>query len=105
MIENNNNTDSDTNRFFGIYRGLVTDNKDPENKGRIKVIIPKLFGNEETGWCEPCIPLTSTSSCKKREELGSNGTFDMTPDIGSGVWIEFEEGDISLPVWVGLWCK
>ena len=103
MIENNNNTDTDTNRFFGIYRGLVTDNKDPENKGRIKVIIPKLFGNEETGWCEPCIPLTL--SYKKREESGSGRSFDMTPDIGSGVWIEFEEGDISLPVWVGTWWK
>ena len=106
MIEknSNSNTDSNTNRLFGIYKGLVTNNKDPQNKGRIKAIIPKLFGNQETGWCEPCIPLTS--SCQKREESGSNSSsFDMTPDIGSGVWVEFEDGDISLPVWVGIWCK
>jgi hypothetical protein len=25
----------------------------------------------------------------------------MLPDVGSGVWIEFEGGDVSYPIWVG----
>ena len=27
----------------------------------------------------------------------------MMPDVGAGVWIEFEEGHLSYPVWSGTW--
>jgi uncharacterized protein involved in type VI secretion and phage assembly len=27
----------------------------------------------------------------------------MLPDIGSGVWIEFEGGDVSFPIWTGCY--
>jgi hypothetical protein len=27
----------------------------------------------------------------------------MLPEVGSGVWIEFEGGDVSFPIWVGCY--
>jgi hypothetical protein len=27
----------------------------------------------------------------------------MVPDVGSGVWVEFEGGDLSSPIWSGMW--
>jgi uncharacterized protein involved in type VI secretion and phage assembly len=27
----------------------------------------------------------------------------MLPEVGSGVWIEFEQGDVSLPIWTGCY--
>ena len=38
-------------RFYGIYRGIVVDSRDPENKGRIKVKVPQILGTAVTGWC------------------------------------------------------
>jgi hypothetical protein len=29
--------------------------------------------------------------------------FAFLPDIGTGVWIEFEGGDVSLPIWAGCY--
>lgn len=37
-------------RFYGIYRGVVIDSNDPENKGRIRVKVPQILGNAVTGW-------------------------------------------------------
>ena len=80
-------------KIYGKYRGYVTDNEDPEKRGRIKAKVPSLFGDTDTGWCESCSPYG-----------GSDDTgFYMIPDIGAGVWIEFEAGDISLPIWTGTW--
>ncbi len=76
------------NRYYGKYRGIVSNNKDPANVGRIKANITEVLGNVESGWCVPCVPYA-----------GSNkGTF-LIPEPGDGVWIEFEAGDISRPIW------
>ncbi len=70
---------------FGLYRGVVTDNDDPDERMRIKVSIPELLGEQKTGWVLPCVPPGVRS----------------LPEIGTVVWIEFEAGDISRPVWMG----
>ena len=80
-------------KFYGKYKGYVTDNKDPEKRGRIKTIIPSLLGDEETGWCEPCVPYGG------KDDTG----FFMIPEIDAGAWIEFEAGEISHPIWSGTW--
>ena len=36
---------------------------------------------------------------------GPNVGFVMLPEIGSGVWIEFEGGDVSYPIWVGCYWR
>ena len=33
--------------FFGLYRGSVTDNNDPERRGRLKVLVPQVLPLDE----------------------------------------------------------
>ena len=75
-------------RFYGKYRGTVTD-VDAATM-RIKATIPAVLGAITSGWCEACVPYA-----------GPNVGFVMLPEVGSGVWIEFEGGDVSYPIWVG----
>ena len=80
-------------RYYGKYRGQVTDNDDPDNLGRIKAKVPRLLGDEETGWALPAFIYGGASE---------QGLFAV-PDTGAGVWIEFEGGDLSYPIWSGTW--
>ena len=79
------------NKYYGKYRGIVTDNQDPNNLSRIKVKVPDVLGDVESGWALPCSPYTG------------NGTGMFTvPEPDTGVWVEFEAGDPSYPVWMGM---
>jgi phage baseplate assembly protein gpV len=80
-------------RYYGKYRGQVTDNSDPNNLGRLRAKVPRLMGDTETGWALPAFPYGGAS------EQG----FFVVPDVGAGVWIEFEEGNLSYPIWTGTW--
>ena len=40
------------NRYFSKYRGTVTDNQDPTNRGRVKVRVPAVLGDLQT-WAMP----------------------------------------------------
>ncbi len=42
--------------FFGKYRGVVTDNRDPLLQGRLRATVEDVFGEEECGWALPCVP-------------------------------------------------
>ena len=78
-------------RFYGKYRGTVTDVDAPTL--RIKATVPAVLGDTKTGWCLPCVPYA-----------GPNVGLFLIPDPGAAVWIEFEGGDVSLPIWSGcLW--
>ena len=79
-------------RHYGKYRGIVTDNNDPKNLGRIKAKAPEVLGDVETGFALPCAPYSG-------DGLG----FFALPPVGAGVWIEFEAGDVSRPIWSGCW--
>ena len=81
-------------RFFGPYRGIVTDNDDPANLGRIKAQVPSVLGSTESGWAMPCVPYA-----------GPQVGVAFLPEIGSGVWIEFEGGDVSYPIWMGCYWR
>jgi len=83
---------SRTARYYGKYRGIVTDNNDPSNLGRIKARVSELLGTVETGWALPCAPYAGDGE----------GQFTVPP-AGAGVWIEFESGDLSRPIWSGCW--
>jgi uncharacterized protein involved in type VI secretion and phage assembly len=80
-------------RYFGKYRGTVTDNSDPNNLGRVKAQVPRVLGTQDCGWALPAFIYGGAS------EQG----FFAVPDIGAGVWIEFEGGDLSYPIWTGTW--
>lgn len=79
-------------RFFGIYRATVVQNIDPMQLGRIMVTVTDAGGPTPSSWAMPCVPLAGKQM----------GTF-MVPQIGSGVWIQFEAGDPDRPVWTGGW--
>lgn len=78
------------NRFFGKYRGVVTDVD--STSLRVKAKVPAVLADQETGWCMPCLPFA-----------GDGVGIVFLPEIGSGVWIEFEGGDVSYPIWVGCY--
>jgi uncharacterized protein involved in type VI secretion and phage assembly len=80
------------NRYYGKYRGLVSDNQDPNNLGRIKATVPDVLRDVESGWALPCAPYAGDGQ----------GLFTVPP-VGTGVWIEFEAGDVSHPIWTGCW--
>jgi hypothetical protein len=80
-------------RHYGKYRGHVSNNSDPNNLGRLKATVPRLLGPEETGWALPAFIYGGQSE---------QGLFAV-PDVGAGVWIEFEGGDLSYPIWSGTW--
>jgi Type VI secretion system/phage-baseplate injector OB domain len=77
-------------RYYGKYRGTVLTNVDPEQRGRIIALVPDVLGITPSNWAHPCVPIAG-----KQE-----GTF-MVPQIGAGIWIEFEQGDPDYPIWVG----
>jgi len=79
-------------QFFGKFRGVVTDNSDPLQIGRIRARIPDVMGDQESGWAMPCFPFG-----------GSGMGFFALPSAGAGVWIEFEHGDPDYPIWTGCW--
>lgn len=78
-------------KYYGKYRGLVVDRDDPEKKGRLKLQVPSVLGEEETDWALPCTPFGGSA------ELG----FFAIPEVGAHLWVEFEAGDISHPIWIG----
>jgi hypothetical protein len=77
-------------KFYGIYQATVLQNQDPLQLGRIQVTVPDVGSVTPSSWALPSVPLAG-----KQE-----GTF-MVPQIGAGVWIQFEAGDPDKPVWVG----
>ncbi|MFD9452425.1 phage baseplate assembly protein V [Streptomyces sp. NPDC059985] len=80
------------NRWYGKYRGTVSA-VDPDNL-RIKAVVPSVLGATPTGWCLPCVPYA-----------GKGVGMFLVPDVGAAVWIEFESGDVSLPVWTGCFWR
>lgn len=77
-------------KFFGKYRGTVVQNVDPEQRGRLQVMVPDVSGLIPSSWAMPCVPIAGKQS----------GVY-VVPQIGAGVWIEFEQGDPDYPIWVG----
>jgi phage baseplate assembly protein gpV len=76
------------NRYFGKYRGTVIDVDAPTMC--VKASVPDVLGATTTGWCQPCVPYAGPQV----------GVF-MLPDVGGNVWVEFEAGDVSYPIWTG----
>lgn len=40
-------------RYFGVYEGICMDTDDPDNAGRIRLIVPQVTGQEVTDWARP----------------------------------------------------
>ncbi|HEY3386477.1 MAG TPA: phage baseplate assembly protein V [Saprospiraceae bacterium] len=75
---------------YGKYRGMVLNNIDPEQRGRLLVQVPDVLGIGISSWAMPCVPMAGIQM----------GTY-FVPLIGGGVWVEFEAGDPDHPIWTG----
>jgi len=81
------------NRYFGKYRGIVDSLEEGDDLGIISVKIADLFGPDFVlQRVRPCSPFA-----------GSKHGFVALPEEGDGVWVEFEAGQVSLPIWSGFW--
>jgi hypothetical protein len=81
---------NDVTKYFGKYRGTVVNNVDPMQIGRIQAIVPDVSNVLPTSWAMPCVPVAGLQM----------GEFTVPP-IGSGVWMEFEQGNPDFPIWTG----
>ncbi len=79
-------------KFLGKYRGVVVNNIDPLQMGRLQALAPDVSGIALSSWAMPCLPVGGIQS----------GMFTVPP-IGSGVWVEFEQGDPDYPIWTGCY--
>ena len=86
---NQDATPESPGRFYGKYRGEVIDNDDIEGRGRILALVPGVPGML-LNWALPCTPYGG-------ELVG----FFSIPPIGANVWIEFEGGNPTHPIWSG----
>jgi hypothetical protein len=80
-------------KYYGKYRATVVQNVDPELRGRIICEVPDVLGLVPSSWCEACAPLAGTT--------GPPMGVYFVPSIGTGVWVEFEQGDPNKPIWSG----
>jgi len=78
--------------YCGKYRATVENPDDQDKLGRITVKCPPVYGTIESPWAFPAAALA-----------GPGYGWFMLPKKGDGVWIEFEGGSPSHPIWTGFW--
>lgn len=80
-------------RIYGVVTGIVTDNKDPEKMGRVKVKLPWLAEDAESNWARITNPMAGND----------RGLFYL-PEVDDEVLVAFEHGDLRFPYVLGaLW--
>ena len=83
------------NRYYGKYRAFISDNVDPESRGRCKLTVPSVLGETVSAWALPCYAYGG----------GSDFGIIAVPPVDSQVVAEFMEGDISSPLWTGTFWR
>ena len=90
-------------QFNGLWDGVVVDDKDPEQTGRVKVRIFDLHDDDtpltDIPWATACFPNAFINTGDP--EL--SGGFFHVPPVDALVHVMFKKGDPDFPVWVGGW--
>lgn len=75
-------------KYYGLYLAKVVNVSDSENRARLKVKCPAVYGDDVSGWCLPLgMPL-------------GNQTADFhLPVVEDTVWLQFQGGNPEYPVW------
>jgi hypothetical protein len=71
--------------YYGVYRGVVSNTADPNQGGRVQVLIPAIPSGS-SAWASTSLPPESRASYRS----------------GQRVWVMFEGGDVSYPVIMGV---
>ncbi len=79
-------------RYFGKYRGIVKTVLEGSDLGKLIVTLQEVYDNQDSPPAWPCVPYA-----------GKSHGLVALPEEGDGVWIEFEGGDPSHPIWTGCW--
>jgi len=80
-------------RIYGVVIGIVTNNQDPENLGRVKVKFPWLSDQDESYWARIATPMA-----------GKEQGIYFLPEVEDEVLVIFEQGDLRSPyILGGLW--
>ena len=95
-MKNHNKDNQTSDRFFGNYRAIVVDDKDEFESGRIKIRVPNVHGTSEDV-PDSALPWAIYSDPFMGGSVDVGGL--IVPDIGSKVWVFFEEGDHDQPVY------
>jgi uncharacterized protein involved in type VI secretion and phage assembly len=77
-------------RFFGVTVGIVTNNKDEEGLGRVKVKFPWLSDSDESYWARVLTPMAG-------KEMG----IYFLPEVNDEVLVAFAHGDMESPYILG----
>lgn len=75
-------------KYYSNYRAYVVDNNDPAKQGRLKLFIPGIVDEPMEYWA-PSIGIFS----------GQGYGFHFIPPVNSVVWVSFEHGNPSFPIW------
>jgi len=110
--------DQDENKNFGMYRGVVVDDEDPRDIGRVKLSVPGIFHEkiplDHLPWAIPALGLSrgGGDNPKDVEEsgeklshgynfTGTGGVFTV-PARGNHVWLWFDGGNHMNPVYFAM---
>lgn len=81
------------NRFYGVTIAVVTNNKDPDKLGRVKLRFPWLSDIDESNWARVVSPMA-----------GNQRGLYLLPEVDDEVLVAFEQGDPQFPYVLGaLW--
>ena len=78
-------------RLFGTYAGVVQDIEDPKKLGRVRALIPNVYGDDVSPWIMPCFP----------GGVGVDAGMICIPREFQYIWVTFEEGDPRSPIYMG----
>jgi uncharacterized protein involved in type VI secretion and phage assembly len=90
ILSQGRDREAQTSKIYGLVVGLVTNNKDPNKLGRIKVKFPWLSEDVESWWARICYPMA-----------GPKRGFWFIPEVDDEVLVGFEHGDVRFPYIVG----
>jgi uncharacterized protein involved in type VI secretion and phage assembly len=80
-------------RNFGVAIAIVTNNRDPDNLGRVKLKFPWRDDSNESNWARIAVLMA-----------GSDKRTYFLPDVGDEVLVSFDNGDFAKPYVIGaLW--
>jgi uncharacterized protein involved in type VI secretion and phage assembly len=83
----------DDGRITGVVIGIVTNNKDPDQLGRVKLRFPWLSDSTESDWARVATPMA-----------GNGRGLYFLPEVDDEVLVLFERGDVRFPFVIGaLW--
>jgi uncharacterized protein involved in type VI secretion and phage assembly len=87
---------SDDTKYYGIYRGSVLSNTDPDKTGRIKVQIYPMF----RGITDPLLLPWAVPAYPIYEGSGNGIGYFAVPKVGTLIYCMFEAGDCNQPIYM-----